>query len=231
MRDRALAGRVRLTANDGALRGRRLILLLMSPPQVAGGAGGWETVERPGRRPAKWWKGGVEITQTLECCIDRDRITDELGTVERRMARLDSFTKKPGGDDHPTSLLLAGDVLDPYTAGKGLWVITNVTYGERVMRPDGDIARQMVSIDLADFTDVPTIAAVRVTRTRASASKAKVRKISTRKGDTIRAIAVRELGSSAAWTKVRDWNPRLFKGANPVGPDTPLRAGVTVTLK
>lgn len=231
MRDRSLAGRVRLTANDGPLRGRRLILLLMGPPQVAGGAGGWNGVDRPGRRPAKWWQGGVELTQTLECCIDRNLIADELGTVERRLARLNSFTKKPGGEERPTSLLLAGDVLDPYSAGGGLWVITNVTYGERVLRRDGDLARQMVTIDMADFTEVPEVGPISIKRTRASVGKAKVRRITTRKGDTIRAIAVRELGSSGAWTKIRDWNPRLFKGSSPIGPDAPLRPGVRVTLK
>jgi phage protein U len=225
-----LSGRIRLVSTAGPLKGRGVVLLLPGPPEFSGGVGGWEATDRPGRRPARWWRGGVEMTQSITGIIQLGVNTGDE-TVEQRIAMLRRLGTTPGGEDHPTPLRVRGDVADPYSVGGGLWVMQGMSLGERVFRRDGSLRRQAVSVELVDFDDAPTIAPITVRRTRASASRPRVRTITTRARDTLRAIAVRELGSVSAWQRIREWNPRLFKGTRPVGPDEPLRAGLRVTIK
>lgn len=226
----ALAGAVRLVAASGPFADQGVTVLLARPPAVSGGVGGWEAMERPGRRPARWWRGGTELTQTIDGVLDVDH-GDRSFPVEDRLARLRRFGVRPGGAANPAPLRLVGDVADPYSAEGGLWVLVGLELGDRIYLRDGSLRRQAVVVELADYTPVETIAQVSVRRTRASVAKPRVRQVTTRKGETLRGIAVRELGYGGGWVQIRDWNPRLFKGSRNTGPDEPLRAGVRVTLR
>jgi len=231
MSDPALAGMVYLRAASGPFRFTGVVITLSEPPALSGGVGGWQGTDRPGRRPARWWQGGVELTQTITGFLDLG-VGPHAGTpVERRLLDLRRLGVKPAGEDEPPPIALSGDVVDPYSAGPGLWVMQGLSLGDRLFRRGGVLQRQAVTVELVDYEDTPTIAPVRVKRTRDSVAKPRTRQVSTRKGDTLRTIAVRELGSASAWDRIRGWNPRVLKGTQPVGPDDPLRPGVRLVLK
>ncbi len=228
-----------LKAAEGPLASRPgIVLLLTSPPDFSGGAGGWEAMDRPRRRPARWWRGGVERTQSIAGLLDplglNRRFEDGstvTGTVEAALDHLERLGVTPGGADHPTPVRLHGDLSDPYSRRGGLWVVQGLSLGDRVYAPDGTLRRQAVTVELVDYEEAPSIRPVTVRRTRANVNKPRTRRVTTRKGDTLRLIAVRELGFAGGWQRIRDWNPKQLKGTRPVGPDDPLRAGVRLVLK
>lgn len=227
---RALAGSIRLVADAGPFRGQGVTVILTSAPQFSGGVGGWEVMSRPGRRPARWWRGGTEMALTIDGVLDVDRGDPTFG-VEDRLTRLRQFGVRPGGQEAPAPLRLAGDLSDPYSARGGLWVLVGMGLGDRLYLRDGRLRRQAVTLELADYAPVETIQPVSVRRTRASVNRPRVRQVTTRQGDTLRGMAVRELGFGGGWSQIRDWNPRLFKGSRHTGPDDPLRAGLRVTIR
>jgi nucleoid-associated protein YgaU len=236
----AAPGMVRIAPANAALAARTdlaVILINMDDPERGGGAGGWQTVERPFRRPVKWWQAPELSTMTLHCAIDRTAIAQRL-SVEHAIERLYSIAADPsseltgsagsgGASDDPTPIRLSGDVMARDTRID--WVIQDIALGERLWaRGFGFpvLQRQLVDVTLEEYVPAPTIEAVKVQRTRPTSGSRSKHTITTKQGDTLRAIAVRELGDPDDWTKVRDWNPALKK----VHPDDPLATGTKVTI-
>lgn len=230
-------GMVQIAPSNRRVTNRAVILLIMEPPDRGGGAGGWETTERRFRRPAKWWRGPELSTLTLHCAIDRSAIRQRM-SVEHAIERLYAMAAQPssqltgsgasgGAADDPTPIRLAGDIMPRDTRID--WVIQEITLTERLADPGHGfyvIQRQALDIALEEFVAVPEIEPIRPGRTRPTSGTRRKHTITTKQGDTLRAIAVRELGDSDMWTRVRDWNPTLKK----VHPDDPLKTGTKVTI-
>lgn len=216
---RPRAGMVKLAPNNGA---SPLTLILDGPPDRGGGVGGWNSTDRALRRPARWWGGQPEDTMSLPCILDIHATGGP--SIERRLAVL--YAMATAGDEvEPPTVLALGDVPDDATKK---WVIQNIALGERLYQRDGSLRRQQLTIDLEGYDPLPSIKPVTIKRTRDAKGKRKARVITTKKGDTLRLIAVRQLGQSDAWKSIRTWNPKSLKNTDP---DAPLRAGIKVTLR
>jgi hypothetical protein len=204
-------------------RGNKVILLLAGPPDRSGGVGGWATSERAYRRPARWFQSPPIDAMTLPGILDLYENSQGI-TIETALGWLYAMGMA-GGQDTPPTVKLAGDVR-PYDR-RLTWVVQGVTLGDRVMAAAGVIAQQNVTVELEGYDPLPTIAKASVQRTRQpGATQPRRRVIRTMKGDTLRSIAVKQLGASNQYTLLRTWNPTFKK----TDPDQPLRAGIVMVL-
>lgn len=210
-------GMVRLVPDTGA---SPLTLILAGTPDRAGGVGGWASTERALRKPARWYQSTPEDTLALPCLLDLHGIGGP--SLERRLAVLYAMGSPDDSGDPPT-VHVVGDV--PDDAAKK-WVVQNITLGDRLFTSTGVLRRQLVNVELEGWRALPTIKPVAIKRTR-SAGHRRTRTYTTRKNDTLRRIAVAQLGQSDAWKSLRSWNPKVLKG---VDPDTSLRTGIRLKL-
>lgn len=213
-------GMVRLTPS----RGSALTLILNGPPDRAGGVGGFETVEREGRRPAKYWKSSPDDTISLDCTLDLDAIGGP--SIERRLRVLRDMGL-PDDEDDPPFITLDGDIwVDDQTVE---WVFASggLSFGERLWNSDGTLWRQQVKIDLERFAPLDSIEAVRVRAARSTRGKRRRRTTVAKGNDTLRGVALRELGDATRWKDLVRWNKKL-KGADP---DARLRSGTHITIR
>jgi hypothetical protein len=100
-------------------------------------------------------------------------------------------------------------------------------YGERSYRTDNDslLLWQEVSLDLTQFAEGKVAAAGGLkTRNRAGARNRRV--VRARQGDTLRVLALRELGRAGDWKLLRSWNKKLAH----TDPDALLALGTKVTV-
>jgi hypothetical protein len=204
--------------------GSQLTMIVNAPPDRSGGVGGWQSTDRARQRPSKWW--GSQPGDTLSWDLTIDLYAIGGPSVERRLVVLREMGLARGDDDPPT-IKITGDVW-PRDAGM-TWVMQNVTLGARQLGAGGAIIQQQVTVDLERFDPTPTIAGVGPRSARGSGGKKKRRNrtVRSRQNDTVRAIALRELGNATRWRDVRTWNKKLKK----VDPDARLHAGTKVTIK
>lgn len=214
-------GRVKLTPGIGS----PLTLILNAPPDRTGGVGGYETVERQGRRPAKWWKSSPDDTISLDCILDIDAIGGP--SIERRLRVLRDMGL-PGDDvNGPPPITLDGDVWEDDKTVEWVFQSGGLTLGDRLWNSDGTLRRQFVKIDLERFAPLSTIEAIKIRSSRTSKGKRRRRVTIAKGNDTLRGIALRELGDATRWKDLVRWNKKL-KGADP---DARLRSGLHITIR
>jgi len=212
------AGRVLLDPSDG----QSLTLVLAGDPDQSIAVGGWQESPRFGRVPATWYRGpddGGDLTLSLAVdirLVGGPDIARRLGVL-RAMGR----PVRSGGD--PPSLRVRCVSLP---LGTGDWVMQGLQLGGQVVQ-SGELVRQDVQVTLSPFVKQAPLERVTMRSTRSKANKRRARVIQSRPGDTMRAIAVRQLGSSGSWAQIRAWNKRLRK----VDPDERLKTGTRVTLR
>lgn len=221
--DEPASGRVRMVN----LKGDQLTFL--TPPEDqdrSGGVGGWNETARPLHRPSHWWGGTPNDTLTLPLMID---LAEQTGTVEGRLATLyERFGRPVGDDDEPPGIMLLGDVLE--RDKRITWKLDEVSIGAKRFDPAHvhKLLGVRLSLSLSRLTTAAEIERVTVRRTRGpKGGKRRQRTIRTQKGETLRGLAVRYLGSSSEWTSIRKWNPKLKR----TDPDARLRGGLKVLLK
>jgi hypothetical protein len=214
------SGTVKLAASNRT----QITMILTGPPDRAGNVGGWETSERVLRPAADWWKTQTKGTISLPCMLDIDALK-RSPSLEDRLHLLYRMGQSVAGQD-PPAIRLFGDVP---AAHKQTWKLDNISLGDRLFRPDMPTAlrRQELTVELSELVQATGVEKVSVKRTRDDAGKRRRRNIRTRRGDTLRAIAVRQLGASSEYRHIQDWNPK-FKHTDP---DAPLRTGLLVTLR
>lgn len=211
-------GMVRLSSS----RGSSLTLILNKEPDRGGGVGGFEAVERQQRRPAKWWKRTPDDTIDLDCTLDVDAVGGP--SVERRIRVLRDMGQ-PGEDEEPPSITLDGDVWED---DKGVtWVMSGLSLGARLWNGDGTLRRQQATVSLERYDSVAEVTAIRVRATRTSKRRRRRRTTVARGNDTLRGIALRELGDATRWKDLKGWNKKL-KG---VDPDARLRTGTHISIR
>ena len=203
-------------------RGSQLTMILNGPPDRAGGVGGFEAVDRQKRRPAKWWKASPDDTISLDCIIDIDAIGGPA--VERRIRVLRDMGQ-PGDEEEPPTIKLDGDVWDHDKTIT--WVMDGMALSERLWNPDGTLRRQAVKVDLSRFEAVAEIKAITVRSTRSKGGKRRKRTAIAKGNDTLRAVALRELGDATRWKDLVRWNKKL-RG---VDPDARLRSGTHISIR
>lgn len=210
-------GQVRLWPSSG----NRLTMILNAPPERGGGVGGWQPTDRSGRRPAKWWQGIPDDTISLDCTIDED--VPDGPKVEARLRVLRNMGQ-PGNDEEPPTIQLDGDI---WHSDQNInWVMSNLTFGDRIYNGDGSLRRQQVTVELERHEPLTEIKAIRVHSTRVGGRRRR-RTVKTKAHDTLRAVALRELGNAGRWKDLRAWNTRLKR----VDPDVALRTGTHITIR
>src|SRR4051794_33038232 len=173
-------------------RGSQLTMILRGPPDRSGGVGGMEPVDRSLRRPAKYFKSIPDDTISLDCLIDLDAIGGPA--VERRLRVLRDMGQA-GAEDEPPSITLDGDVWEEDKAIE--WVMDGLSLAERMFNPDGTLRQQVVKVDLSRFEALSEVEAIRVKSTRAGKGRKRRRRVTVARGnDTLRAVALRELGDA-----------------------------------
>lgn len=202
--------------------GSSLTLLVEGPPERGGGVGGWESSERGGTRPAKWFKSIPDDTYSWPLILD----IDEVGgpPIERRLRVLRDMGQPQGHDNEPPAITVTGDLWEH--DGNIQWVMNELTLGERLWNSDGSLRRQHVTVGLERYTPLDEIEAVRIRPTR-TGTKKKRRSVVVHGNDTLRVIAVRELGDATRWKDLRRWNAKLKR----TDPDARLRTGLHITLR
>jgi hypothetical protein len=212
-------GRINLAPS----RGSDLTLLVAGAPGREGGVGGWESSERALRRPAKWWKASPDDTMSLELIIDIDKVGGP--SVERRIRVLRDMGQA-GDHDEPPTITVTGDVWQEDQAIE--WVMQGLTLGDRLYNSDGTLRRQAVTVSLERYEELDTIEPVSVKGARGKKGKRRRRVVVARGNDTLRAVALRELGDATRWKDLQRWNKAKLKG---VDPDARLRTGTHLTVR
>ncbi len=203
-------------------RGASIVALLMAPPERSGGVGGWQRSERQRRRSASWFGAQPDDTMSLEIAFDANALPGDR-TIEQRLRVLREMGTAEGGQD-PPSIEISGDIWD---FDQGLdWVMEDMSLGERVFYSDGEFLRQHVTVAFVRFQAIDEIDAVKIRPTRGKNSRRR-RTVTSRGGDTLRAVSLRELGSPSRWQDLRKWNKVLSK----TNPDDRLRTGTKIVIR
>jgi hypothetical protein len=103
----------------------------------------------------------------------------------------------------------------------------NWTLGARLFQEDGTLRRQQVTVELSRYVDLKEIKPLRIKSTRTKGRKRRTRTVNSRRNETLRGLALRELGDAGRWKDLRTWNVKLKK----LDPDLPLRAGTRVKIR
>ena len=206
-------------------RGQSVRLLLNSEPDRSGGVGGWEETERALRRPARWWKGLPSETMSLDCTLDDDAPAPAERSVGKRLENLKKMGMHSEDDDPPT-IKIRGDI---WFKDRSLtWVMDGLSFGARLYNRDGSLRRQQVTVDLARYIGIDEIHSLRIRKTRTKKRKRKHRTVTSRRGETLRGIALRALGSPSRWKDLRKWNKKKL---GKVDPDMRLRPGTHIKIR
>lgn len=206
--------------------GPAVTLLLMGPPDRSGGVGGWVGADRAGRTPGKWWQSIPDSGMSLECALDVDELPGIA--LEGRVVQLKAMgLPRPDNDNEPPPLQVSGDVQADDRAR--WWVLQDLKWGERLFITGGGglLRRQAVTVDLELWTPIEEVSAARITRTRRAGRKRRRHVVHALVNDTLRTIALRELGNGSRWDDIRKWNPKLRK----TDPDLHLRRGTHVVIR
>lgn len=203
-------------------RGSSLTLIVRSPPDRSGGVGVWSTTERDRRAPVKWFKNQSDDTMIFDLLLDIDAIGGP--SIERRLRVLRDMGQ-PSGQDDPPTIRVDGDI---WSEDQNItWVMTDWSLGERSFNGDGTLRQQQVKVELTRYGAVSEIEPLRVSTTRAKGQR-KRHTVVVAGNDTLRAVALRELGDATRWKDLQRWNQAKLKG---VDPDARLRTGTHLVVR
>lgn len=215
-------GRVKLDPSYG----NGLTALVAGAPDREGGIGGWEASERGGQRPGKWFKAQPDDTASYDLILDVDNPAGG-GPIEDRLGRLRKMGVRHSDHDEPPTITLIGDV--SYGDDALVWVLENVTLGDRLYQGDGTLRRQAVTVSLSRYNGIDELEALTIRSGRTGkAHKKRRRVIHTKAGDTLRGVSLRELGSGSRWKEIQAWNKKKLKRVNP---DARLRTGTALSIR
>lgn len=214
------SGMVKLVASNGT----SLTLIRNGDITRTGSVGGWQTSERTLREDADWWKSTPKGAYSIPCLLDIDAIGGP--SLERRLDVLYAMGA-PTADDDPPEIRLFG-LVPAGTGPRWRWKLDDISLGTMLESEAalGTLRRIELTLEMSTFAPGGRVTAATIKRTRDTASSRRRRTLVAKKGDTLRAIAVRQLGSSGDYKLIRSWNPKLAR----VDPDAPLRAGTKVVL-
>lgn len=203
------------------------VAIIMGDPDRDGSVGGWQQSTVLLAEDADYWTGRPKASASWPLLLHATALPGDR-SVEDRLDELYWLGQSHGGED-PPAVRLTGDV--PARDRRVQWKIDNIALGARRYQYGGygrDLLSLAITLSLSSRRLVGEVEQVALRDTRDRKGDRRQRApIKTRQGDTLRAIAVRELGGSSDWVKLRQWNPGLRK----VDPDDPLRRGTRVALK
>lgn len=197
---------VSLTSEDGELT---FVARLGPDGADVTGGGGWELIERQGRRPIVHWSGSEAPTMTLDLMLDKlmlgKSVEDDIRVIENMAGAL------VAGDTEPPRLIVSGQAV-PHSAEKSStarWVIAQPPdWGDKLRRQDGNRVRQAVTLTLYLATEPNPLTQV----SAVADQQPDYRVVGSKYEDTFASLAARELGNKALGTKLARLN-RDFRSA------------------
>lgn len=176
----------------------QVVALLDDDAESTSGYGGWEEIERVGRKPITAFRGSPTLKKTLPIILDgymKREPVDELMRAIERMARSED-------EQEPPTVRLVG----PVRHADRSWVLTEIDWGEVIRRsPDGAYLRQHAVLSFTEFVDAKTAISKPGKRPKGK-KKSKARRHRVKKGETLRTIASKYLGSPKRWKEIADLN-------------------------
>lgn len=179
--------------------------------KVIGGYGGWEIVNRPRRLAMTRWRGRQPFQMDLDLMLDGYA---DGRSVETDCTKLERLALPPRELAEPPVVTIDGAVPhDDLT-----WVVNGIDWGTVIRRAgDGDRLRQAALVHLVRFVDddkLKPLSAAEAKRRDAAAKNGGRALASTggdgfytvRDGDTLGAIAARQLGDYSQWTAIAEAN-------------------------
>lgn len=197
-------------------------LLGQEAPQLTGGVGGWEAVNRPNRRPLSVWRGVQEpLRMVLPLLLDKWDDSASGRSVEAECRVLERMGGLDRNDPEPPILIVEGSLPhDESRAKSNRWVIEGLEWGDALRRAeDGHRVRQEVTVTLMLFVQDDKLSRIR----RGSSPGGRSRYVKARNGDTFEKIAHRELGSGRYGLKLARLNGKRSAG-------THIKVGTRVKL-
>ncbi len=164
-------------------------------------AGGWRSIPRPQLRPLSTWDGHQPIQLQLKGDLNA---WEAQSSVMPQIARLRELAEKVGGQvRRPHRLrLLSRNAPNP-TLGNPEWFIAALEIVEELHLPGGACARALCTVTLEQYVSADID--IRVERQK----KTTVRTYKWRKGDTLSAVARRELRDAKRARDIRRLNPKI----------------------
>lgn len=215
------SGRVKIVSERGEIVELLYPDPMGSPIDRAGGVGGWQTSDRIGLAPSSWFQAGTLGTATANLMFDLGM--QPGASIESRLATLRGMGRRGKDRSAPPGLKLFGDAP---TMRSQLWRLDNVEDGANFSR-NGKLAQMALTLSLTELIRATGIGEITVGTTRDTPTRPRVRMITVVAGQTLRSIAVQELGASSDYTQIQGWNKSVAK----TDPDTDLRPGSKLVLK
>lgn len=183
-------------------------------PTLTGGAGGWETVSRPGRIGLVRYGGVEPISQDVPFLLDGYA---ERRSVARERNQLVALSR-PSAGRVPGAIR----VLGPIHFSSFRWVLTGITWGPMLQDETAGLLRQAGTLHLTEWRPPDQI---RLHRRPQMAAGWGARTHTVRKGDTWRKLAAKYLGNASRWKELARKN-----GNKPKSPGVELKPGRRVRV-
>lgn len=188
---------VTFTADDPRLA--ITALLGDGQPDLSGGAGGWNEIERRRRTPMTDFNGRPLYKLSIPLMLDGFRTNTPMEWARNILESMASATE----DDQPPLIKISGSV--PHQELD--WVVEDLEWGAHVRDESLSIIRQEVVVKLLEFVDVDQVEISKAGNRGAKCKKhAKHKRYKVKNGDTLRKIAAKELGNGKCWKKIGDLN-------------------------
>ena len=168
--------------------------------------GGWTTVARERRVGLSDFAGQDPLVMSGPLILD-----NRGESVEHLYTRLERLCRDVAPDGEPTRLRLRGPI--PYTDRR--WVIQSVTpNGEWRRTVDGQRIRVVFDIEFLEYVPADLLVTSKASPAeqaaeraiQAAPAEATARTYTVNAGDTLSAIAARELGAASRWHEIADLN-------------------------
>jgi LysM repeat protein len=205
---------VRITCDEPALD--VTVGLDETPPGISGGAGGWDEVERPDKVNMTDWTSTPPYRMDLPLLLD-GHSTDT--NIQPLMNALLSLGRAIEGGSHPRPPVF--NVSGPLPLLGIDWVLDDYDQGdETIINSAGVRTRQSMVLHLLEYVP-PDLLQINIPKQGAAGKnkkKAKKKTVTTKKGDTLIKVAVRELKDKSQWqalsklNNIRDPNKVLKPG-------------------
>lgn len=198
--------------------------LLLEVRDATIGGGVWEDLPRDGQAPIADFTGRSLDAMTLALRLERG-VTGP--SVERALKDLTSLSRPEPGLRTPGGVWVMGEVPHAYPK---LLRLSEPQLGKRRYlsgAPPQPLRYYELEVTLTELVIARATAQATPRRTRDQRGKRRVRVVRTRAGDTLKLLAIAELGNVTRWRDLREWNPAFRK----TDPDARLRAGLKVTIR
>jgi hypothetical protein len=211
------------TEGGGSVADPLLVCLLgPTPPRLVRGLGGWDQVQRGGRRAASHWPGGETPAFEITLRLENVAVSSGQDGVRQKMRALERLCGGQfGGDEAPPRIQWAANApLHDFTRAPSLeWVCEDFDYGDAVYADGARLLEVPATIVLAVAEGDEL---ERLKRAVPFARK------ELRKGETLRRFAKRVLGDARRWSDVADLNADDRR--IPKTPDAPARKSIRIAV-